>query len=171
MGAKIKLKGGYVIDEDKKSADKDDDEEEEEEVEAMDEEEEEDEDEEEEEDEDEEDESEEKETLKFSGSAPVDKRCPWYGSAEVLESDGSVWDAMLNQTNIGSNNNKFYVLQVLKKGASYGFWTRWGRVGVAGQDALRIVSKDEAIKSFKKKFKDKTKNNWDDRADFVKYDK
>ena len=36
---------------------------------------------------------------------------------------------MLNQTNIGQNNNKFYVIQVLENGNNlfYNF-TRWGRV-------------------------------------------
>ena len=38
------------------------------------------------------------------------------------------YDAMLNQTNIGANNNKFYVVQALKQGSSYYAYTRWGRV-------------------------------------------
>ena len=39
------------------------------------------------------------------------------------------WDCMLNQTNIGQNNNKFYIIQMLL-GAfqAYYVWTRWGRV-------------------------------------------
>ena len=37
---------------------------------------------------------------------------------------------MLNQTNIedNKNNNKFYVIQVLKADDSYYCWSRWGRV-------------------------------------------
>jgi len=38
------------------------------------------------------------------------------------------YDAMLNQTNIGANNNKFYVIQVLKQGSNFYTYTRWGRV-------------------------------------------
>ena len=38
------------------------------------------------------------------------------------------YDAMLNQTNIGANNNKFYVVQALKQGAKFYTYTRWGRV-------------------------------------------
>lgn len=38
------------------------------------------------------------------------------------------YDCMLNQTNIGNNNNKFYVTQVLVSGGKYYCWTRWGRV-------------------------------------------
>ena len=29
--------------------------------------------------------------------------------------NGEVYDAMLNQTNLGDNNNKFYVIQILGK--------------------------------------------------------
>lgn len=38
------------------------------------------------------------------------------------------YDCMLNQTNIGNNNNKFYVIQVLTSGKLHYCWTRWGRV-------------------------------------------
>ena len=45
-------------------------------------------------------------------------------------SDGSEhWDATLNQTNLKNNNNKFYILQLLKDNQSNKFsvWFRWGR--------------------------------------------
>jgi poly [ADP-ribose] polymerase len=38
------------------------------------------------------------------------------------------YDCMLNQTNIGHNNNKFYVIQIIDRGGYYSLWTRWGRV-------------------------------------------
>lgn len=38
------------------------------------------------------------------------------------------YDCMLNQTNIGHNNNKFYVVQVINVNNSYYTWNRWGRV-------------------------------------------
>ncbi|KAG5275064.1 hypothetical protein AALO_G00143160 [Alosa alosa] len=86
-------------------------------------------------------------------------------SAEVHED----YDCMLNQTNIGNNNNKFYVIQVLTSGKSYHCWTRWGRVGEQGAFNLSSPFSDvnKAIKEFEKKFKDKTKNNWSDRQNFV----
>ena len=40
----------------------------------------------------------------------------------------SDYDAMLNQTNIGANNNKYYVIQALTQGGKFYTWTRWGRV-------------------------------------------
>ncbi|CAF0727904.1 unnamed protein product [Didymodactylos carnosus] len=79
------------------------------------------------------------------------------------------YDAMLNQTNIGHNNNKFYVIQVLKQGPSYYVWNRWGRVGEVGSNnglSGPYNSPEPAIKEFEHKFKDKTKNNWKQRADF-----
>ena len=75
---------------------------------------------------------------------------------------------MLNQTNIGHNNNKYYVIQLLESGGKYYTWTRWGRVGEPGQNAmLGNGTLDDAIKQFKNKFRDKTSNNWDDRKKFV----
>lgn len=79
------------------------------------------------------------------------------------------YDCMLNQTNIGHNNNKFYVIQILKTSSGkYLCWTRWGRVGENGQSQLgaSYPDVDKAIKDFEKKFKDKTKNDWSDRANF-----
>lgn len=35
---------------------------------------------------------------------------------------------MLNQTNIGNNNNKFYVIQIIKDQNTFYSWNRWGRV-------------------------------------------
>ncbi|HUS30396.1 MAG TPA: WGR domain-containing protein [Kofleriaceae bacterium] len=93
---------------------------------------------------------------------PVDSVCPLQG-AKVHED----FDCMLNQTNIGANNNKFYVIQLLEKGGKYYAWTRWGRVGEEGQNALLGPSDlGKALKAFQGKFKDKTKNAWEERASF-----
>lgn len=93
---------------------------------------------------------------------PVDSVCPLQG-AKVHED----FDCMLNQTNIGANNNKFYVIQLLEKGGKYYAWTRWGRVGEDGQNALLGPSDlGKALKAFQSKFKDKTKNAWEERTSF-----
>ncbi|PAA86004.1 hypothetical protein BOX15_Mlig030036g2 [Macrostomum lignano] len=77
------------------------------------------------------------------------------------------YDAMLNQTNIGQNNNKFYVIQVLERGSVYYAFNRWGRVGEPGQKSLKqFGSAAAAIADFEKKFSDKTRNKWADRAKF-----
>jgi poly [ADP-ribose] polymerase len=56
----------------------------------------------------------------------------------------------------------------------YTIWTRWGRVGYSGQTSQETSTQKAAIDAFKKKFKDKTGNSFDDRDSFVlknkKYD-
>jgi poly [ADP-ribose] polymerase len=95
---------------------------------------------------------------------PVDDLCPLKSKAKVVDD----WDAMLNQTNIGANNNKYYVIQLIESGGKFFTWTRWGRVGEPGQNAmLGNGTFDDAKKSFQAKFKDKTTNAWDNRANFV----
>lgn len=112
-----------------------------------------------------------KEALKAAGpekkgKRKVDDYCSVSSAAEVYED----YDCMLNQTNIGHNNNKFYVIQVITDGTSYYTWNRWGRVGETGQSKLSpFPSSEPAVKDFEKKFKDKTKNNWNDRDNFVSH--
>jgi len=108
---------------------------------------------------------------KSSAKIKVDEICNLGAGTEVVDN----WGATLNQTNISSNNNKFYVIQVLKKGASYYCYTRWGRVEERGQNACKLSPSLAAAQSeFKKKFREKTKNNWDDVSGdfnkFLKYD-
>jgi len=79
------------------------------------------------------------------------------------------YNVNLNQTNIGPNNNKFYIIQLLEDSIGYALWTRWGRVGYAGQSSLKRSPNYEAgIKQFEKTFKNKTKNSWHRRDNFVK---
>ncbi|KAB0389279.1 hypothetical protein E2I00_019030 [Balaenoptera physalus] len=63
------------------------------------------------------------------------------------------YDCTLNQTNTGSNNNKFYIIQLLEEGDCFICWNRWGHV--------------DAQKDFEKKFRDKTKNSWAEQDHFV----
>src|SRR5262245_24885008 len=97
--------------------------------------------------------------------APVDSLCPLAKKNAKVHAD---YDCMLNQTNIGANNNKFYVIQVLEAGGKYYAWNRWGRVGEDGAVALKGPFSDAsaAIKDFSKKFRDKTANDWTARAQF-----
>jgi len=75
--------------------------------------------------------------------------------------------AVLNQTNIGANNNKFYIVQLLVDATNkYYVWTRWGRVGDAGQSKMDAQPDlPTAIKTFSKKFYEKSGNKWDVVAD------
>ncbi|KAF9183355.1 Poly [ADP-ribose] polymerase 2 [Haplosporangium sp. Z 767] len=102
----------------------------------------------------------------------VDIYCSLPSIYSVYVDDTVAWDARLNQTNIGQNNNKFYLVQLLQSTTThqYAVFCRWGRVGSSGQTSTE-VSCDiaSAQRIFEKKYKDKTKNNWADRDNFVKH--
>ena len=84
-------------------------------------------------------------------AAAADPTCPKAHTTRVV---GNA-DVMLNQTNIGANNNKFYRMQLLQEGNSdHWLWTRWGRVGDRGQTQLQgPLDADTGYKEFKKKFR------------------
>ncbi|KAJ9438165.1 Poly polymerase [Diplonema papillatum] len=85
--------------------------------------------------------------------------------------DKDVWQCILNQTNMNANNNKYYVIQLLEADNKKAWWvfTRWGRIGTPGQTKLQPVGSAEAgQKDFKAKFREKTRNAWDDRSNFEK---
>ncbi|XP_039269984.2 poly [ADP-ribose] polymerase 2-like [Styela clava] len=105
--------------------------------------------------------------LTFSGSVPVDEHCAECSSGYhvyIDQTQNSIYNAMLNQTNIGFNNNKYYILQILKQDTQpqYVTWFRWGRVGkIAGTAIKRHGGNLDAAKTtFEKKFRDKTGNIW-----------
>ncbi|XP_003982334.2 protein mono-ADP-ribosyltransferase PARP3 isoform X2 [Felis catus] len=96
----------------------------------------------------------------------VDPACPLSHSPRTQVHED--YACTLNQTNIGSNNNKFYIIQLLEEGDRFACWNRWGRVGEVGQSKLSyFVLLEDAKKDFEKKFRDKTKNSWVDRDHFV----
>lgn len=69
---------------------------------------------------------------------------------------------VLNQTNLGANHNKFYIMQALRtaSGDCYVF-TRWGRVGLVGQMACKPArDAGSARRHFEKVFLTKTGNHW-----------
>ncbi|KAA0067989.1 poly [Cucumis melo var. makuwa] len=112
-------------------------------------------------------------TATKKGSAVLDQWLPDQIKTHyhVLQVGDEIYDAMLNQTNIGNNNNKFYVIQALESdgGDTYMVYTRWGRVGVKGQDDILgpYTSKERVIREFEQKFFAKTKNNWSNRKEFI----
>ncbi|XP_071397216.1 poly [ADP-ribose] polymerase 2 isoform X1 [Centroberyx affinis] len=112
-------------------------------------------------------------TVVMKGKAPVDSECKAkVGKAHVYSEGNDVYDVMLNQTNLQFNNNKYYLIQLLEDDNSkaYSVWMRWGRVGKVGQNSLTAYGGDllKAKDVFKKKFLDKTKNEWEHRANFEK---
>ncbi|XP_058506677.1 poly [ADP-ribose] polymerase 2 [Solea solea] len=112
-------------------------------------------------------------TVVMKGKAPVDPECKAkLGKAHVYCEGNDVYDVMLNQTNLQFNNNKYYLIQLLEDDTAkvYSVWMRWGRVGKVGQNSLTPCGGDllKAKNFFTKKFLDKTKNEWEQRASFEK---
>ncbi|ROW01882.1 hypothetical protein VMCG_05573 [Cytospora schulzeri] len=97
---------------------------------------------------------------------PLDEYCHLSGYGVHIDDDSVIWDASLNQTNAGHNNNKFYRIQLLINPANHcQTWTRWGRVGERGQSStLGNGSLSDAKTQFEKKFKDKTGLTWENRT-------
>ncbi|KAI7982615.1 Poly [ADP-ribose] polymerase 2 [Camellia lanceoleosa] len=116
-------------------------------------------------------------TATKKGAAVLDQWLPEHIKAQyhVLQRDDEIYDAMLNQTNVGENNNKFYVIQVLESddGGRFMVYNRWGRVGVKGQDKFYgpYTSQHSAIQEFEQKFLAKTRNYWSNRKEFICYPK
>lgn len=113
-----------------------------------------------------------------SGGAAVDAHFPRAAHYRVYSDAQGPWDFTGNQTNVGNNNNKYYILQLLqplRAGDGFVAWTRWGRVGATGQSAVIAEGSLAAAQAaFERKYADKTRNAWSDRPDFVahpgKYD-
>jgi hypothetical protein len=59
------------------------------------------------------------------GSVKPDRTLPDSNSYTVYAD----YSTKLMQTNIGGNNNKFYIIQVLEKNGKYYAYNRWGRLG------------------------------------------
>ncbi|KAJ9543118.1 hypothetical protein OSB04_022825 [Centaurea solstitialis] len=133
-------------------------------------------------------------TATKKGSAVLDSWIPDHVKSHyhVLQQGDEIYDATLNQTNVGENNNKFYIIQALghipipflfsayrsllitresDDGSTFMVYNRWGRVGQKGQDKLHgpYTCAQSAVDEFEQKFYGKTKNHWLDRKDFVSH--
>ncbi|KAJ4849285.1 Poly [ADP-ribose] polymerase 2 [Turnera subulata] len=112
-------------------------------------------------------------TATKKGAAVLDQYLPDHIKSQYHGND--VYDAILNQTNVANNNNKFYVIQLLESddGGRFMVYNRWGRVGVKGQDKIfgPYTCQHDAISEFEEKFYAKTKNFWSERKEFTCYPK
>ncbi|THU87772.1 PARP-domain-containing protein [Dendrothele bispora CBS 962.96] len=110
-------------------------------------------------------------TVLKRGAAPVDPRSGKVDTHQVYSNAEGIWDAMLNQTDVGDNKNKFYVLQLLHpvgNDSSCVLYTRWGRVGENGQSMNKgPFPPATAVNEFKKQFKSKAGVNWEQRVGMV----
>lgn len=110
-------------------------------------------------------------TVVKRGAAPVDPMSGLVNSHQVYSNAENVWDAMLNQTEVGSNKNKFYVIQLLHpigNNAQCSLYTRWGRVGESGSSQIKGPwPSANAISEFQKQFRSKSGVAWPQRFGMV----
>ena len=102
---------------------------------------------------------------KISNGHLIDKHCTVKGE---LVDDNGVYSCTLNQTDINSNKNKFYIMQLICQNQnSYLLFIRYGRIGNNGKIITKTFTIDNGKYEFEKIFKTKTGNNWSERNSFV----
>ena len=87
----------------------------------------------------------------------------------LVKSNNVVYDAMLNQTDIGRNANKFYQMQLVQIGTKFSVYIRYGRIGEPGVINYKdFNTESDATNFFEKQFRTKTGNSWLDKGSFDK---
>jgi len=96
---------------------------------------------------------------------------PFVGYPSFLSGAKVVGDysVTLNKSSVSPNTNKFYMSQVVEANNKYFVLHRWGRIGKSTANSFRKFGSDvvKAVHDFEKTFKDKTGNEWGNRANFV----
>jgi len=112
-----------------------------------------------------------------NGKVAVDEDCDYAETGRVYEEGKTLWNAVLNQTDMGVGErglNSFYLIQLIATGSDppFAVFYKWGRIGMAdkqgGSKTVEFDDVHDAKEAFKKKFGEKTGNRWEDRADFKK---
>ncbi|CAG9310861.1 unnamed protein product [Blepharisma stoltei] len=99
------------------------------------------------------------------GRAAVDSFFPKAKDCHVYDDGTKVWSSTLNQTDLKTNANKFYIIQLLQSDSDakqFYVWNRWGRVGYDGQNAYKgpWSELDRAKAEYQKKLTDKTRGGY-----------
>lgn len=96
----------------------------------------------------------------------IDEYCT-HQNAEIIKHNNVVYSCTLNQTDIKTNKNKFYIMQLLNNSGTIVLYTRWGRVGEMGRPTYNNYNNiNTGIKAFENQFKSKTRNKWSDKDNF-----
>lgn len=90
----------------------------------------------------------------------IDIECK-YNSGSLVKHNNVVYDCTLNQTDIGANKNKFYIMQAINIGTKYNVYIRYGRIGEKGTTIYKeFGTENQALSFFEKQFRTKTGNSW-----------
>jgi poly [ADP-ribose] polymerase len=103
-----------------------------------------------------------------TGGHLIDKNCR-YIDGEILQVNNVVYSCTLNQTNIGANSNKFYIMQIIKTKNNFCVFIRYGRIGEDGTSNHKdFGGQPQAVNFFEKQFRSKTGNAWSNKDNFEK---
>ncbi|XP_065370938.1 poly [ADP-ribose] polymerase [Calliphora vicina] len=112
-------------------------------------------------------------TLKIKDGLPVDPDSGLEDLAHVYVSQNKdKFNVILGKTDIQSNKNSYYKLQLLESDNKNKYWVfrSWGRIGttIGGNKLEDFRNLMDAISSFKEIYLEKSGNHFDNRANFVK---
>jgi predicted DNA-binding WGR domain protein len=106
-------------------------------------------------------------TSVISNGCFIDEYCT-HKNGTVIKINDIVYNCTLNQTDLKSNKNKFYIMQIIEINNSYQHFIRYGRIGESGKVISNMFTNtSSAIYAFKAQFKTKTGNNWDNTDNFI----
>ncbi len=91
------------------------------------------------------------------GGRMVDAAVPNSQAFTLVEEGGVVYDKHLTYTDCKNNNNKYYIMQILRKGSLFYHLIKYGRIGDPGKVLLKQMGLPQAIKFFNFKVYRKTK--------------
>ena len=91
----------------------------------------------------------------------IDKYCQ-YKDGVIVKYNNSLYACTLNQTDLKTNKNKFYIVQLIKTIAGqFSLYIRYGRIGEVGKISYKLFTDQNlGIRAFEKAFHSKTCNNW-----------
>lgn len=105
--------------------------------------------------------------VKVNNGHIIDPHCSYQDGEIYVNDAGTVYSCTLNMTDIKTNKNKFYIMQVIKNGGSNILFIRYGRIGESGRISHdSFASVNSAISKFERQFKSKTRNAWSDKDNF-----
>jgi poly [ADP-ribose] polymerase len=111
--------------------------------------------------------------VKLKNGTAIDPESGLEDVAHVFRQDGVLFTSVLSFTDIQTNKNSFYKLQVLQSDAGREFWLfrSWGRIGtkIGNTKLEKFHSAESACEQFETLFEEKTGNMWNSPVPFRKH--
>lgn len=97
----------------------------------------------------------------------IDEHCQ-HQNATILGPKDDPYSCTLNQTDLKTNKNKFYIMHAIKANGQFICYIRYGRIGEVGKIIYDSYSSESsATNKFIRQFKSKTGNHWSDKANIT----